>query len=759
LTLGKLVAGGLALVLPNAPAELAERNTPLLRYVERQSPVTEFWGAVGPFSAGQAVFPLALFSYLSAEEEAPFDLVPLKGPWPAVATEPPRILGWMESLATGPEPAEAQESFLRDSLPLLQTLSRLLHFEERPIRNARQVERARILASTERIPNDFGVLTALRESLSAWLAQYRRQRARWRASPPLSEAFQQKLWGSHPSADARAFIPLEEWHIRLHSLREALVDPLATAQGRRSHLRPQSQRPLALSREAGKYHQVYLIRDEGGTDWVLKVFHFQEHAGGYVSSGVLPHLSHLIGRNVLSYRLGERLCPGMPVPTWPCLVPDGDGKAFALGIRMARARGLPFSHYWKPRDTAHPRLTRMEVLRKRCLSLLNQVAGNVAGEGIEDGISRTSLSSGELKELFLSGDATVQEDLRKRWESLGAESRSALLEDWKDYGAELEALPQRLRPGALVRNLIRLQWLDALLFQGDRHYCNFYVEPTASYALQLIDQDQCLGPLDPKAPCDAFPQKDFERQMGVRPEGYFGHGGSSIAERWVRHGGKSVAPLPPLIDATTAVHFEYCRPESLEVLADGWLLPVEIAALRRRLRALQRLIAQLRRYGWVLPDDPNVWESPEVLARLERPDPVLSDPIFPSSLRIRDSDKPQDDDDTRVLTRYQKLRRERDREQRTFLNLSACLDLLRHLELGREAGAEAEAKAIATPGVTGALSTAEPPTETLQSRRASGSTGEEAKAEAGSADGADMRGAGGRGCRWGVGMRSRRLGR
>jgi hypothetical protein len=632
----------------------------------------------------------------------------------------------MESLATGPEPAEAQESFLRDSLPLLRTLTRLLHFEERPIRNARQVEKARILASAERIPNDLGVLAALRESLSAWLAQYRRQRARWKARlPPLSEAFQQKLWGSHPSADARAFIPLEEWYVRLHSLREAVADPFASAQSHRSRRRSQSQRPLALSREAGKYHQVYLIQNEGGMDWVLKVFHFQEHAGGYVSSGVLPQLSHLIGRNVLSYRLGERLCPGMPVPTWPCLVSDDDGKTFALGIRMAKARGLPFSYYWKPRDTAHPRLTRVEVLRKRCLHLLNQVAG----AGAEDGISPTPLSSGELKELFLSGDAATQEGLRRRWRELGADSRGAFLEGWKCYGAELEALPQRLRPGALVRNLTRLQWLDALLFQGDRHYCNFYVEPAAAYALQLIDQDQCLGPLDPKAPCDVFPEKDFERQMGVRPESYFGHGGSSIAERWARHGGKSVAPLPPLIDATTAAHFESCRPESLEVLADGWLLPVEIAALRRRLRALQRFIAQLRRYGWVLPDDPSAWESPKTLAQLERPNPALPDPIFPSSLRTRDSNKPQDDD-ARVLTRYQKLCREREREQRTFLSLSACLDVLRPLEVEREDRKEAEAGAIATPGVTGALSTAGPPTETLQSRRASGSTGEEAKAEA-----------------------------
>jgi hypothetical protein len=574
-----------------------------------------------------------------------------------------------------------QKIFIHHSLPILRLLANYCPFAERPILNAKNIEKARILESHEQIPSDSHFIRILHLLFSAWLAHYREWEAAWFDTPTaLPDTLQTILWHDNPSADRRAFVPLEEWYIRIHTIQQACWDHMSTI------LHYATLDPLADIREArhsitirGKYHQILKGKDILGHEWILKPFHFQEHSGGYISSGVLPHLSHLIGRNVVSYHLGELICPGMIVETYPCLiahVADTHQQSFSLGIRMAKARGIPFSDYWKPKSEQEPKLTKLDRDRGVILHILNQVV-----EPKEPNPSPECLrKSAELRTIFTSEDDSLKKSLRRQWQHLPADVKTLVFDAWERYQREVQALPKRLLSGSLIRHITRMQWLDALLFQGDRHHRNFYVDVEHDNALQLIDNDQCLGPLNPSSPYDTFPAKEFIEQMGVSPDSYFIYRGSTIAELWVRHGGKSIAPLPQIIDETTAKNLESCRPETIDTLCDGWLLLPEIDSLKERLRCIQMAIAQLRKKHRIVSDHASAWEDPLLLNTLQHHDPTIQDTLFPENMRTRDSSSTDGENATAVLSRYQKLCRERDREQNTRDNLDVCIRWLQSFD-------------------------------------------------------------------------------
>ncbi|MDR2738206.1 MAG: hypothetical protein LBB18_04705 [Puniceicoccales bacterium] len=577
-----------------------------------------------------------------------------------------------------------KEIFLYHSLPILQILTNIFHFTEHPILNKEKIEKARILASKERIPHRLDILQVLNTTLSIWLTLYRARRHVWKHNAtPISETFQRTLWRSCPSADSRAFIPLEEWYIRINSLQQALSDYLSSplqgiAQGNLLSIQ-QHAYPITLE---GKYHHILQNFDDIGNEWILKPFHFQEHIGGGIGSGIFPHLSHLIGRNVMSYHLGEMICPGMVVETHPCLIPNFTTKAsqlksFAIGVRMKKAHGIPFTHYWKPRIEQDHKRMKLDQERTTILYILNQF---VAGKRPDEPLAHLRKSN-ELKAI-LTSDGDEWKCALRQWQSLPSEIKTLFLTTWQHYEKEVTQLHQRLSPGTLIRNITRMQWLDALLLQGDRHHHNFYVDTDKDlYTLQLIDNDQCLGPLHPKSHYNTFPAKDFEQQMGVSPNDYFRCRGSTIAELWARHGGKSIAPLPQIIDATTAKNFEHCHPEIVASLADGWLLPEEIAALQCRLQVIQAFIALLRIRKRVISEDASLWGNPYTAALLQFHDPEIEDPLFPKNMYIRNCSEATNGNSLRVLTLYQKLCREKDREQNTYNNLKACVDALQRTEI------------------------------------------------------------------------------
>jgi hypothetical protein len=574
-----------------------------------------------------------------------------------------------------------REAFMDHSLPVLRLLAHCCQFAERPILNAKNIEKARILESHEQIPNNPHFIRTLHQLFSSWLRYYREWRAIWFDVPTaLPDTLQLILWSGNPSADRRAFVPLEEWYIRIHTVAQACWDHINTS------LYYTSLDPLTDAREgrhslttSGKYHQILKGKDIQGNEWILKPFHFQEHSGGYISSGVLPHLSHLIGRNVVSYRLGELICPGMVVETHPCLIAhfaNTHPQSLSLGIRMAKARGIPFTYYWKPKSEHDPKLTKLDWDRGIILHILNQLVEIKEANPSPE----CPRKSAELKAIFTSKDDRILMTIRRPWQHLSADAKTLLFDAWERYQREVQALSKRLSTGSLIRNIIRMQWLDALLFQGDRHHRNFYVDCEHDNAIQLIDNDQCLGPLDPSSPYDAFPAKEFTEQMGVSPDPYFAYRGSTIAELWVRHGGKSIAPLPQMIDETTARNLESCRPEMIDTLSDGWLLPSEIDALKEHLRRIQMAIVQLRTKHRIVSDHASAWEDPLLLNALQHHDPEISDMLFPENMQTRDSAPNDNEHSIAVLSRYQKLCREREREQNARDNLEVCLRCLESLD-------------------------------------------------------------------------------
>ncbi|MDR2419885.1 MAG: hypothetical protein LBD40_00985 [Puniceicoccales bacterium] len=595
----------------------------------------------------------------------------LKIPWQNGTTRPIALL--------------KREAFLYHSLPVLRLLVNCCLFAERPILNAKNIEKARILESHEQIPSDPHFIRTLQSLLSTWLTHYREWRAAWFDTPTaLPDTFQFILWKDNPSADQRAFVPLEEWYIRLHTVEQACWDHMTTA----LHHVPFD--PLADDREdrhslttGGKYHQILKGKDAHGNEWILKSFHFQEHSGGYISSGVLPHLSHLIGRNVVSYRLGELICPGMVVETHPCLIAHSTNmhpQIFSLGIRMSKARGIPFSYHWKPKSEQDTKLTKLERDRGVILHILNQLVESKEPNQLPECLRK----SAELRTIFTSQDDPLKKSLPKQWQQLPSDVKILFFDAWERYQREVQALPKRLLPGSLIRNITRMQWLDALLFQGDRHHRNFYVDEEHENAIQLIDNDQCLGPSNPSSPYDIFPTRAFTEQMGVSPDTYFIYRGSTIAELWARHGGKSIAPLPQIIDETTARNLESCRPETIDTLCDGWLLPSEIDFLKERLRRIQMAIAQLRIRHRVISDHASVWEDPLWINALQYHDPEIPDILFPENMRTRDSSSTDGENATAVLSRYQKLCRERDREQNVRDNLDVCIRLLQSFDATKD---------------------------------------------------------------------------
>lgn len=153
---------------------------------------------------------------------------------------------------------------------------------------------------------------------------------------------------------------------------------------------------------------------------------------------------------------------------------------------------------------------------------------------------------------------------------------------------ELDSLnPTDFSDPILRRQLTRLQWLDALTGQCDRHAHNYFVERDAQGGVHVrgIDNDMAFGAgpklLDP----DKLP-------------------------------GKHSPSLPKVIDRATADLLRGLKPDELAALCAG-LSGEEIDAAKQRLNVIQQRIASFEQHdpsapagGRVLNDDA-AWSAPE----------------------------------------------------------------------------------------------------------------------------------------------------
>ena len=153
----------------------------------------------------------------------------------------------------------------------------------------------------------------------------------------------------------------------------------------------------------------------------------------------------------------------------------------------------------------------------------------------------------------------------------------------------------------LRRELTKLQWLDALTGQVDRHGQNYFVERTVdglTVAVKGIDKDMAFGARITDA--HATSNQGFLELIG---------------EEGTRDLGFKGGRLPDVVDRATYQALMDMTPEDVDVACAGLLKPDEIAGTKVRLLQIQEHLGKLELNGGVL-DTEDDWNGPEVSARL-----------------------------------------------------------------------------------------------------------------------------------------------
>lgn len=154
-----------------------------------------------------------------------------------------------------------------------------------------------------------------------------------------------------------------------------------------------------------------------------------------------------------------------------------------------------------------------------------------------------------------------------------------------------KAKPEIFNDPVVRRELTKLQWLDGLTAQVDRHPGNYIIETdSGGHGKRVIgiDNDISFGKkiTDPNHISKAHNQ-NFN---GLK--------------------------LPPIIDTEMAEAFRKLTPERLEASLDGLLDDSEIEAAKQRLKGIKDHINDLRKEGRVI--NPDQWGSQEVGALLSK---------------------------------------------------------------------------------------------------------------------------------------------
>jgi hypothetical protein len=143
------------------------------------------------------------------------------------------------------------------------------------------------------------------------------------------------------------------------------------------------------------------------------------------------------------------------------------------------------------------------------------------------------------------------------------------------------------------RELTKLQLLDALTGQGDRHGNNYFIHKDSNGQVTVtgIDNDQCLGAklTDPN--------------------------GIARGETDDTYGFRGVS-LPMVIDTEMAAAFDQLTPDDLDDLLGDKLTSDEVNAAKQRLQGIKDHIDSLRRSNFVIA--PTAWSS-DIVTMLSTP--------------------------------------------------------------------------------------------------------------------------------------------
>lgn len=291
--------------------------------------------------------------------------------------------------------------------------------------------------------------------------------------------------------------------------------------------------------DAGMFNTVYLSRyrdPEHAGGAVERVFKPEGRKGGMVSrlTGIAANDLRSSCRNVAASNLNRKL-------GWE-VIPD---TAMALhagqaGIVMERATGIR---------------VKIEVLQK------------------DVDITRSAVGAKALK-LHQAGTFTpgVQTNLCKQFgiSMIRFENDRVIV----DYGVSSAPALALLKDGKVRRELAKLQLLDALMAQGDRHEGNYFIDPDTG-AVKGIDNDQSFGKLI--------------RSMVQMTTALGGYG-----TYW--------AGLPEIVDAEIRADFLRLSEDDARAAVEGLLDPEETEATLSRLREIQVYLTALPPERVIDPD-------------------------------------------------------------------------------------------------------------------------------------------------------------
>lgn len=139
----------------------------------------------------------------------------------------------------------------------------------------------------------------------------------------------------------------------------------------------------------------------------------------------------------------------------------------------------------------------------------------------------------------------------------------------------------------VIREVTKLQLLDHLTGQGDRHADNYFVhvEQDGPVKVTGIDNDQCFG-------------KKLTDPEGIRHTGHLNCGFRGTG-------------LPPVVDYEMAIAINSLTPGQLDAMLGDKLSEPEVDAAKQRLVGVQEHIVRLQEKGLVI--DPHQWSESHLL--------------------------------------------------------------------------------------------------------------------------------------------------
>ncbi len=213
------------------------------------------------------------------------------------------------------------------------------------------------------------------------------------------------------------------------------------------------------------------------------------------------------------------------------------------------------------------------------MAMRNIATGSIANELGFDVVAKTQLA---IQKSPKFGSKNVSPS---NWESqLGLVMEKA-------PGLEGKKTPSATFNDPKVRKeLTKLQLLDALTGQGDRHPGNYFIDKQLDGTVKItgIDNDQCFG-------------KNITDANGIKQ-----------GNRESNHGFRGCS-LPEVIDTDMAKSIEDLTPERLEELLGDKLSPEEVIATKQRLAGMKAHVQKLRSKGRIIA--PDKWGDPAVVKK------------------------------------------------------------------------------------------------------------------------------------------------